>query len=104
MTQATIEIIKASLKADHTISPEQRTRLIAILRSPVFPALTPPILSAPRLIKRDEAARRLSCSTRTVDKVASTDVLRKCKLPGRVRAAGFLESDIAALIENKNEN
>ncbi len=100
MTNATIEIIRAGLKSDSTVTPEQRTRLIAILRSPIVPAHTPLVTSAPKLIKRAEAARRLSCSTRTVDKLASSEVLRKCKLPGRVRAAGFLETDVDALIQN----
>ena len=99
MTNATIEIIRAGLKADSTVTPEQRARLIAKLRQPLVPSreLTPTPTES-RLIRRAEAANKLSCSTRLVDKLAASGVLRKCKLPGRVRAAGFLETDINALI------
>jgi hypothetical protein len=37
----------------------------------------------------------MSCCIRTVDNLP----LRKVKLPGRTRAAGFLESDVNALME-----
>jgi len=51
-----------------------------------------------RIIRRIEAARRLSCSLRTIDKLAATGVLQRRKLPGRVRASGFLAGDIDTLI------
>lgn len=98
MTNATIEIIRAGLKADSTVTPEQRTRLIALLRSPVVPTHTAPVSFTPKLIKRAEVAMRLSCSTRTIDKMSADGVLRKCRLPGRKRAAGFLEQDVNVLI------
>jgi len=99
MTNATIEIIRAGLKADSTVTPDQRTRLIALLRAPIVPAVTPQVTCAPKLIKRAEAANRLGFSTRFIDKLAADGTLRKCRLPGRVRAAGFLETDINALIQ-----
>jgi len=102
MKKATLEIIRACLLADPEITPDQRTRYIAILRSPIVPTQTPQVITAPKLIKRAEAANRLGYSTRMVDKLAASGVLHKCKLPGRARAAGFLESDVDALIQNKN--
>ena len=104
MRKETLEIVRAVLLADHEVPPEERARFIAFLRSPTVPVPPPSDATAPRLIKRAEAANRLGYSTRMMDKLAASGVLRKCKLPGRVRAAGFLESDIPALIENKNEN
>jgi len=102
MKKATLEIIRACLLADSEITPDQRMRYIQILRSPIGPTHTPQVITAPKLIKRAEAANRLGYSTRMMDKLAAAGVLRKCKLPGRVRAAGFLESDVDALIQNKN--
>lgn len=56
------------------------------------------ISAEPRLVRRAEVARRLSRSLRFVDKLAASGVLAKRKLPGRVRALGFLASDVDALI------
>lgn len=98
MHQTTLEIIRAGLRADTTVTPRERARLIALLRQPALSEPSPIISSKPRLVRRAEVAMRLSCSTRTVDNLAVTGVLRKCKFPGRVRAAGFLESDIESLI------
>jgi hypothetical protein len=39
-----------------------------------------------------------------VDKLAAEGVLKKVTLPGRKRGAGFLEADIAALIEGDDRN
>ena len=100
MEQTTIEIIRAGLKGDPTITPEQRTRLLALLRSPVTPVCEQSAPKVPRLIRRAEAANRLSCTTRTIDKMAAAGILRKRKLPGRMRAAGFLESDVEKLMLN----
>ncbi len=40
----------------------------------------------------------VSCSMRTIDKLAATGILQRRKLPGPLRASGFLASDIDALI------
>lgn len=93
-----MQIIRAALMADADVSADERARVIAFLRSPPRPACEQSAPKIPRLIRRAEAAQRLSCSTRTVDKLSVNGLLRKCKLPGRVRAAGFRESDIEALI------
>jgi hypothetical protein len=51
-----------------------------------------------RCIRRNEAARLLAITLRTVDKLAASGILKKLKLPGRTRSCGFLESDVLALI------
>lgn len=43
----------------------------------------------------------ISGSVRLVDKLAQEGVIEKIRLPGRVRAAGFREADILALIEGR---
>ena len=53
---------------------------------------------APRLLRRAEVARRLALSVRAVDKLAAAGSLPKFRLPGRTRAAGFLEADVHGLL------
>jgi predicted DNA-binding transcriptional regulator AlpA len=99
MLDTTLQIIKSGLKGDPTLSPRDRARIIASVRIvPETPTPEAATESAARLLRRAEAAKRLSCSLRTVDKLGATGILRKRKLPGRVRASGFLESDVEALI------
>jgi hypothetical protein len=99
MLNTTIEILRSGLKADPTLTPHERARLLAALRQPETPKLPPEYSTEPRLIRRAETARRLSRSLRFVDKLAASGVLAKRKLPGRVRASGFLASDVDALIQ-----
>ena len=54
-----------------------------------------------RIVRRIEAAERLSSSTRTLDKLAAAGVLPRRKLPGHVRSSGFLASDIEALFATR---
>lgn len=99
MLATTIEIIRSGLKSDPSLTPADRQRVIALIRNgPLSTKSELPTANEPRLIRRAEAARRLSCSLRTVDNLAASGTLRKRKLPGRVRASGFLESDLAALL------
>src|SRR5262245_4340121 len=99
MLSTTLQIVRSALLADPSIAAPDRTRILAFVRNDA--AATKPETRTEgvvRIIRRAEAARRLSCSLRTIDKLASSGVLVKRKLPGRVRAAGFLESDVATLI------
>lgn len=98
MLQATIEILRSGLKSDPTLTPQERARLLATLREPAAHKSEPVISTEPRLVRRAEVARRLSRSLRFVDKLAASGVLAKRNLPGRVRASGFLASDVDGLI------
>jgi len=100
MLATTLQILKSGLQADPTLSPGDRARLLAALRNDATPQLKPqppPPDNTPRLLRRAEVARRLSCSLRSVDKLP----IKKFKLPGRQRAAGFIEADINALLAGK---
>ena len=99
MLSTTLQIIRSGLQGDPSLTPADRTRLLALLRTGQG-ATKPetPTESVARLIRRAEAARRLSCSLRLVDRLAKDGSLKKRKLPGRIRASGILESDVAALI------
>ncbi len=52
-----------------------------------------------RLVRRIEAAKRLGVTLRCIDRLAVSGALRRIRLPGRVRAVGFRESDVSAIIE-----
>jgi hypothetical protein len=98
MLKTTLEIVRSGLKGDPTLTPQDRARLLAAMRESRVQKASPEISAEPRLVRRAEVARRFSCSLRTVDKFASSGILAKHKLPGRVRASGFLESDVNRLI------
>jgi hypothetical protein len=100
MLVTTLDVIRAGLKSDPTITPTDRNHLIALLRTGVA-APNPPAPSpdtGPRIIRRREAARRLACCVRVIDRLAQEGKLKRVKLPGRVRAAGFREGDVNALL------
>jgi hypothetical protein len=105
MLATTIQIIKSGLKGDPTISPRDRVKILAALRN--GPDAGTPNLgdsskpTAQRIVRRGEAAQMYSCSLRLIDKLAEQGVLRKVRLPGRQRGAGFLEADLLALISGK---
>jgi len=96
MLSTTLDVLKAGLKADPTVSAADRARLLALLRMGAAPDAPPPHPAdvVPRILRRAEVAHRLAVSLRTVDKLP----IKKIKLPGRTRAAGFLEADVNALL------
>ena len=97
MLTTTVEIMKASLKADQTVDPVARLRIINAVQAAAKSDSTTEN-QAPRLLRRGEVGRRLSVSLRTVDKLHSQGILKKVHLPGRGRAAGFRLADVDALI------
>jgi len=99
MMPTTLNAIKAVLATDSSIAADEQTRLLAFLRQPN--SSTENTSTAPRLVRRAEAASRLSCSVRLIDKLAANGQLRKCTLPGRTRSCGFRESDLILLLNGK---
>jgi excisionase family DNA binding protein len=102
MLQTTVDVLKAAAKADPTLDAATRSRILAAMQAAAKPEGVP-AAEGPCLLRRREVAKRLSVSVRTVDKLAAQGVLPKVHLPGRDRAAGFRESDVAALIAGKAE-
>ena len=99
MLQSTLDLLKSVLRSDATVSASERTLLLAQLRNGGKPMAAEPVAkSEVRLVRRAEAARRLSCSLRTIDKLAAAGVLQRRTLPGRVRGSGFLAGDLETLI------
>lgn len=102
MLPTTLDAIKSILRADPSVSVTERASLMALLRKGPEKMDKLPVSSEPRILRRDEVARRLSVSLRCVDNWTHTGILRKIKLPGRSRAVGFLDFDINSLITGKN--
>ena len=95
MLPTTIEAANAILRADPTVTPADRTRLVALLRGP---APKTPNITETRIMRRIEVAKVLGRSTRSIDLLAKEGHLKKIQLPGRTRGGGFLASDVYALI------
>jgi hypothetical protein len=98
MLHATYQAINAVLRIDPTINSLERARIMRRLEEKDAPPVVTPPAAKPKLIKRRQVAERLSCSVRTVDKMAAAGVLTKVLLPGRGRASGFREADLDLLI------
>jgi len=102
MLTTTLEAGSALLKTDPTLAPNDRRRLLSMWREDASGDKRSSVEPTENsIIRRAEFARRISRSVRFVDRLAADGVIRKVVLPGRVRAAGFRESDVAALIECK---
>ena len=99
MLPTTYDACKSILRADPSIGVPDRNHLLALLREgPGAPKSEPPTLGTPRILRRKTTAERLGRSLRAVDMLAQQGILRKIKLPGRQRAAGFLEDDVNKLL------
>jgi hypothetical protein len=102
MLETTFQIMKSGMRGDPTLSPKDRARILAYLRNGTSKEKIESDQSSRdrirRIVRRREAADMLSCSLRLIDRLAKQGVLKKVRLPGRQRGAGFLESDVLAVI------
>ena len=108
MLETTRQIIRSALKGDQEVKPYERARFLAILRGGLEAGENrfsepPGKPTTPRIVRRHEAAQIYGCSLRLIDRLASQGVLRKVRLPGRERAAGFLESELLAVIGSQRD-
>ena len=97
MLQTTTAAIGSILKADPSITPDDRRAVLAAVRNHGRTDSPPP--TGPQLITRKQAAQMLGRSPRLIDLLASTGTLTRVTLPGRVRSAGFRKSEVVSLIE-----
>jgi hypothetical protein len=101
MLTTTADAMKALLKADPSLTPTDRARIIGAMRNqdreeqPVKVAATP---KESRVLPRAEVARRFNRTMRFVDKLAVEGILRRVKMPGRQRGCGFLADEVERLI------
>ncbi len=99
MYDTTRDAVRAVLKADPSLDPETRSRMLEAL-SGVSSGKTKEN-GETRIIRRAEAARMLGRSARAVDYLAASKALTKVTFPGHSRAAGFRLSDVTALISGR---
>jgi hypothetical protein len=105
MLNSTIEAVRAVLRTDETVTARDRDNLMKLLRQGAqAPNSEPATRNEPRIVRRAEAARRLGCSLRLVDRLARDGFLTKRRLPNRQRAAGFLEADLVAVMAGRSES
>ncbi len=104
MLPTTIQAIRSILTADPSVNTVERNRLVTLLRHgpPTEERNTAPVAPVKVcLIRRKEVAERLSVSLRTVDSLAQSGTLHKRTFPGRIRASGFLESEVDDLLTGR---
>lgn len=103
MHPSTLQIISATLKADITIDPDSRKRILALLRTggESRPTNTAKSASPPSIIRRAEAARRLAHSVRTVDYYIARGLLKVVRLRGQKRGIGIDANSLDELIAGK---
>ena len=99
MLHTTQQAIAAMLKADPSITANDRADILAAIKNS---GKTAARTAAPgnRVLKRREVAERLGVCPRTVDGLSRSGALRRVVLPGRQRGAGYAEADVVRLIED----
>ena len=104
MLSTTTDAVRSILKADPSVTPTDRTRILAGIRNHGRDTTTAPAAPpANRILKRGEVAERMGRSLRFVDKLAAEGILPKKTLPGRTRAVGFASVDVERLLAGKGD-
>lgn len=100
MNRQTVEIVRAALKADSTVTAEQRQQLIALLRDgkQTQKEAKTGIPTKPLTVRRNEAARLLGIAPRTVDLWCAEGRLKKIVMKGRKRSCAITRASIDALV------
>jgi hypothetical protein len=103
MLATTLDAVKALLKADPALTPADRARIVASVRNHGKEVVTAQAsaVAEKRILVRSEVARRFNRSLRFVDHLAKVGTLRRVKLPGRVRACGFLAEEVERLLSGE---
>ena len=99
MLETTLDLMRAALKADPTIVPAQRNKIIALVRNGGSKAdkIVPPV-KLPAIVRPAQAAETLSRSVRAIHALCVEGLLKKAKFPGRQRAAGITQESLTALL------
>ena len=101
MLNTTTDAIKSMLKADPSLTPDDRTLILRAISNHGKTPDTAKTDATPQLVTRKQAAAMLNRSTRLIDLLANAGQLQRVKLTGATRAAGFRKSDVIALIEGR---
>ena len=100
MLPTTVDAVKALLKADPSLTPSERTKIVGAVRNHGQPAGPKPTLArgSARILTRAEVAKRFGRTLRFVDTLSAQGVLQRVTLPGRIRSCGFREADVEQLM------
>ena len=99
MLPTTMDAVKALLKADPALTPADRARIVASIRNLGKDETVRAVaVVEKRVLPRAEVARRFNRSLRFVDHLATAGILRRVRLPGRIRACGFLAEEVERLM------
>lgn len=100
MLPTTVDAVKALLKADPSVTPEDRARIVHVIRNngAMTPTAPPKVAVERRVLARIEVARRFNRSVRFVDSLGKAGLLRRVKMPGRQRACGYMVEEVERLM------
>ena len=99
MLTSTLDIIRFALRADPTMTNEDRAMIINVVRSHASPRIADPVRKPEvKIIHIKEAARRLGCTPRTVHNLVRQGLIPKFIFPGRSRNHGIVEKDLEDFI------
>lgn len=90
MTEATKNILLSVMGQDSTITPKAVNAVMSVLEG----ATPPELIKEDRILKRKEAAQLLGRTTRTVDLLCKSGVLRRVTMGTRKRSFGILASSL----------
>lgn len=101
MKDSTLKICDAAIKADETVTPAERNRILKLARGESIPA---PVQNgndhSPRIYSRAEAAKLVGDkTTRFVDLLCRRGLLKKFTPKGNQRAIGICGESLRAFIE-----
>jgi hypothetical protein len=100
MLPTTVDAVKALLKADPSLTPNDRAEIVSAIRNYGRPTEVKPQAEPRRahILTRSEVAKRFNRSLRFVDKLSAEGVIGRVTLPGRIRACGYREADVEKLL------
>src|SRR5262249_37458369 len=103
MLESTLEIIRASLQADASLTPKMRRDLLSLLRrGPETAGNGVSVnISKPAVVRPKAAAERLALTRRYVHELAAKGILEKVRIPGNKRATWISEASLNDLITGK---
>ena len=94
MQNGTIAMLDSVLRSDSTVTVSERLRLMRRLAGGPE-AEEPP---RDRILRRAQAAEMLGRSVKSIDRMAAAGILRRIRFPGRMKAAGYRQFDVARLV------
>lgn len=99
MQDTTLKILDATLKADASIAPAERNRILKIARNGETVPFQNSDRHAPRIYSRTEAAKLLGDKTpRYIDLLCKRGLLKKFTPKGNQRAIGICGESLHAFI------